>query len=273
MSGPKRAVPTKKGRYYTDPQDVLKRYVSVTNVIDTINKPALVGWAARTVAEQAVNDLVLVTKLSRTDKAAAVAYLKGTPYAEKDAAAHLGSRIHAIAEGHELGHDMPELADDEQQMVRQYLAFRDDWQPTYEATEATVCNRTHGYAGTLDGLLRFTHSPLPKAGGALVVGDYKTGRTGPYAEWGLQLAAYAHAEALWLPDDSEIPMPTVHGGVVIRIRPDSYGVYELDPTALPVLLDVFTHLLHVTRWLHNDLQQGCFSERLIPTSSTAAEVA
>jgi hypothetical protein len=273
MSGPKRAVPTNKGRYYTDPQDVLKRYVSVTNVIDTINKPALVGWAARTVAEQAVNDLVLVTKMSRTDKDGAIAYLKGKPYAEKDAAANLGSRIHGIAEGHELGHDMPELADDERAMVEQYLAFRDDWKPTYEATEATVCNRTHAYAGTLDGLLRFQQYRLPKAGDALVVGDYKTGRTGPYAEWGLQLAAYANAEALWLPDDSEVAMPQVAGGVVIRIRPDFYGVYELDPAAMPVLFEVFTHLIHVTRWLHNDTQQACFSDRLIPQRTTAAEVA
>jgi hypothetical protein len=272
MSGPKRAVPTQKGRYYTDPQDVLKRYVSVTNVIETINKPALVGWAARTVAEQAVNDLVLVTKISRRDKAEAIAYLKGSPYAAKDAAADLGSRLHKLAEAHELGHDMPVLEDDEREMVQQYLAFREDWQPTYEATEATVCNRTLGYAGTLDGLLRFLRHRLPKAGDGLIVGDYKTGRTGPYPEWGLQLAAYGGAEALWLPDDSEVAMPKVVGGAVIRIRPDYYAVHELDPAAIPVLFEVFTHLIQVTRWLHNDTQQACFSDALIP-SKTAAEVA
>lgn len=270
MAGPRRAVPTQKGRYYSDPQDLLKRYVSVTNVIDTINKPALIGWAARSVAEEAVRSLVQVTKLSRTDPDAAVAWLKGKPYEARDAAANLGTRIHKLAEGHELGHDMRELADDERDMVEQYLAFRHDWRPEYEATEATVCNRTHGYAGTLDSLVSFPHVPLPKAGGGLVVGDYKTGRTGPYAEWGLQLAAYSKAEALWLPDDSEVPMPRTAGAVAIRIRPTEYGLYELDPAAIDALFEVFVHLLHVTRWLHNDTQQACFSDRLIPTPSTAA---
>lgn len=271
MSAPKRAVPTRKGRYYTDPKNPDARYVSVTNVLDSINKPALVGWAAKTVAQEAVDNLVHVTRLSRTDKAAAVAWLKGKPYEQKDAAAKLGSRVHDLAEKHELGHDMRELADDEVGMVEQYLAFRDDWKPEFEATEATVVNRTHGYAGTLDGLLRFPHAPLPLAGDGLIVGDYKTGKTGPYPEWGLQLAAYARAEALWLPDDSEVAMPATAGAVVIRIRPTEYGLYEVDPAALDALFGVFTHLIEVTRWLHGD--DAVFSGRLIPSQPTAAEVA
>lgn len=271
MAGPKRAVPTKKGRYYTDPKDVEARYVSVTNVIDTINKPALVGWAAKTVATEAVEHLVHVTRLSRTDKDAAIAWLKGKPYEQKDAAAKLGSRVHDLAEQHELGHDMRDLEEDEVGMVEQYMAFRDDWRPEYEATEATVANRTYGYAGTLDGLLRFPHIPLPLAGTALVVGDYKTGKTGPYDEWGLQMAAYARTEVLWLPDDSEIPMPATAGAVAIRIRPTEYGLHEIDPAAIDTLFGVFLHLLEVTRWLH--ASEGVFSERLIPTPAVAAEVA
>ncbi len=273
MAGPKRAVPTRKGRYYTDPQNPAARYVSVTNVIDTLNKPALVGWAAKTVATEAVANLVQVTRLARTDRDAAVAFLKGKPYEQKDAAAKLGSRVHHLAETHELGHDLGDLSEDERRMVDNYLAFRQDWQPEYEATEATVANRAHGYAGTLDGLMRFRSVPLPKAGDALVVGDYKTGRTGPYAEAGLQLVAYARAEVLWLPDDSEVPMPAVGGAVIIRIRPDEYGVHEIDPDAFDALYQVFLHLLEVTRWLHADDHDRVLSERLTPQVLTAAEVA
>ncbi len=271
--GPKRAVPTQQGRYYTDPKDLLVRHVSVTNVVETINKPALVGWAAKTVAEEAVHDLVRVTRMSRTDPQAAINYLKGRPYEKKDAAADLGSRIHEIAESVELGHDMRELADDERAMVGHYLAYRRAWQPEVEATEATVCNRTLSYAGTLDALKRYVRHPLPKAGSALVVEDNKTGRTGPYPEWGLQLAAYAKAEVLWLPDDSEVTMPAVHGGTILRIRPEYYELHELTPAALPVLFEVFTHLLHVTRWLHNEKQTAVFTGPLSPTSTPAAEVA
>lgn len=254
---PKTAIPTKKGRFYTDPNDANARYVSVTNVLDTaMNKPALVGWAAKTVAQAAVSSLVHVTRMARVDHDAAVSWLKGQPYAEKDAAAEKGSRLHELAEAHKLGQDAGGLVDIETEpdvhaMLQQFYAFLDDFAPEYEATEATVVNRTLGYAGTLDGLLRFAPADVPVLDGDLCVGDYKSGKTGPYPEWGLQLAAYANAEALWLPDGTEISMPDVSKttGVVIRVRPDHYGLHTYDLTGL---LDVFAHMAEVTRWVHSD---------------------
>lgn len=267
MSAPKRSVPTKKGRYYTDPQNTAARYVSVTNVIDTLNKPALVAWAAKTVAEEAVANVVQLVKMSRTDKPAAVSWLKGKPYETRDAAAKLGSRVHDLAEQRALGHDLGEIEPDAAAMVEQYLAFEADFAPVFEATEATVVNRTHGYAGTLDALVR-----IPVLGDRLLVLDYKTGKSGPYPEWGMQLAAYAAAEALWLPDDSEVPVPPVDGGAVLRLRPDGYALYEYDLTGM---LDIFLSLLTVTRWHHSD-NETAISGPVIPApapATTAAEVA
>lgn len=266
MSAPKRAVPTKRGRYYTDPKDTDARYVSVTNVIDTaLSKPALVGWAAKTVAQEAVTNLVDVVRMARTDGEAAVSWLKGRPYAQRDAAAKLGSRIHDLAEAHALGQDLGDYSDDPDVvgMVENYLAFREDWQPEYEATEATVVNRSIGYAGTLDGLLR-----IPELGDGLKVVDYKSGRTGPYPEWAVQLAAYASAEALWLPDDSEIAMPAVDGGLILRIRPDGYSLHEVKDLA--PLLDVFAHMVEITRWSHAADDAGAISDPLIPAAAAAA---
>lgn len=269
---PKTAVPTKRGRYYTDPADTTARYVSVTNVLDTaMNKPALVGWAAKTVAQTAVNSLVHVTRMARLDHDAAVSWLKGQPYAEKDAAAEKGSRLHELAEAHKLGQDVTGLVDVETEpdvhaMLQQFLAFLEDFAPEYEATEATVVNRTLGYAGTLDGLLRFGVDDLPGLDSPLVVGDYKTGRTGPYPEWGLQLAAYANAEALWLPDGTEIAMPAVSKttGVVIRVRPDHYALHTYDLTGL---IDVFAHMAEVTRWVHAD-PESIITGPVIPASAS-----
>lgn len=260
MAAPKRAIPTKKGRYYTDPKDPKARYVSVTNVIGTLDKPALVGWAARSVAEAAVDNLVQVVKMARTDKAAAVSWLKGQPYAARDTAAALGSRVHDLAERHQLGQDLGEIEPEAQAMVDQYLAFLDDHAPVFEATEATVVNRTLGYAGTLDALVR-----IPALGDGLYVLDYKTGKTGPYPEWGMQLWAYANAEALWLPDDTEVAMPEVVGGAVLRIRPEGYGLfpYNLDGLDVP-----FLALLQACRWVHGN-PESCIGEQCMPAAAEA----
>lgn len=269
MSAPKRAVPTRKGRYYTDPKNAKARYPSVTNVIDTsLNKPALVGWAARTVAEEALNSLPKLVKMARTERQAAVTWLKGQPYAKKDEAAHLGSAAHDIAEQVILGTRSRDEADDLEEplrsMVMQFLAFLVDWRPEYEATEATVVNRTVGYAGTLDALVR-----LPDLGDRLLVLDYKTGATGPYPEWALQLAAYANAEALWLPDGTEIPMPTVAGALILRVRPEFYALHEM-PSG-PEVFETFRSMAAVAQWVHAQDDKTC-GDPLVP-STVAAEVA
>lgn len=267
---PKHAVPTKKGRYY---QRDGERFISVTNVIDTcVNKPALVGWAARTVAEEAVDLLARpetalpLLRMARTAPDDAIKLLKGAPYAAKDAAAELGSAVHGLAEAHSLGQQLRDMSDDEQRMVDNYLAFLDDFHPTFEATEATVANRTHGYAGTLDALLRFP-TDVPEVGGRLCVVDYKTGKTGPYPEWALQLAAYAHAEHLWLPDGAEIPMPRIDGACVLRIRPDGYALHAMqaDDEVFAVFAQAACAL---ARALHDDAESWV-GERITPTADTA----
>jgi hypothetical protein len=271
MAAPKTAKATSKGRYYTNPRDPEKPLISVTNVLDAaIGKPALVGWAARTVAEQAVARLPIVTKLSRTDPAAAVQLLKGTPYAEKDTAAKLGTRIHELAEAHELGQGLPDdLLDDEKAMVENYLAWREDWKPVFEATEATVRNYTVGYAGTCDGLIRFPdfEDRLP----GLYALDYKTGKTGPYPEWALQVGgAYAHAETLVLPDGTDIPMPRVDGAIALRIRPDRYAMHLLRSDEL--VRDTFRHMVAVARFLHSTEDPFSAAIPLIPEPADDADL-
>lgn len=241
---PKLAVPTKKGRFYRHPNrpDVL--YLSVTNALSVINKPALVGWAARTVAEEAMANLPSLIRNSRSPakRAEAIDRLRGRPYAKRDAAADLGSRIHAAAEDHAL--EKPGAVDDDvRPFLEQYVRFRDDFQPEYEASEATVAHHDLLYAGTLDAIVVI--------GGRRLMVDYKTSSTRPvdsiYDEYLCQLAAYRYAQSLWLPDGSEEPVPQVDGCAVLNIRANDYALIEVD--ADEAAFEAFQAAIALSRWM------------------------
>lgn len=252
MSVPTNAQATDKGRFYAHPKTG-ELFPSVTTILGvSVNKPALVGWAARETAIAAVEwiagheDPAELKARCKADPDAAVKWLKGRPYAKRDSAANLGSRVHALAEGHTLGDVADGLDDDERAMFDQYLLFVLEHRPVYEASEATVINRTIGYAGTLDGIVR-----IPALGDGLHVVDFKTGKTGPYDEWALQLAAYAGGEAILLPNGDEIPMPEVAGAAVLRIRPKSYGLHPV-LTPLVDLFETFRSNCAVADFMHTD---------------------
>jgi hypothetical protein len=210
-------------RYY-DLHDGTK-LPSVTTILSTaLNKPALVGWAAKTVAEEALTNLPQIVKMSRTDRDGAVKFLKGRPYAERDDAANAGTKAHELAEAYVLGkpYEVPAPDTDLGKTLAQFVKFLEEWRPEFEATEAVVANVTVGWAGTLDAIAR-----IPALGNRLLVIDYKTSKSGPYAEWGLQIAAYARSEFLWLPDGTKTEMPAIEGAAVLRLRPDFYAVHEV----------------------------------------------
>lgn len=224
---------TDKGRFYTDPADPTRKYPSVTNVLSlAIAKPALIGWAAKETAQAAVDRAATLAADVEADRDKVLRELKGSRFASNEAAITLGNRVHDLAERHALGQDWTDLltADEDPRVaatMHHFGRFLEDWRPVYEAVEAVVVNRTVGYAGTCDALLT-----LP--GGDLAVLDYKTGKSGPYDEWSLQLAAYARAEALWVGQGdtaTEVPMPAVgRRAYVLRLRPDGYWLHGVDLT-------------------------------------------
>lgn len=230
-------------RYY-DLHDGTK-LPSVTTVLSTaLNKPALPAWAAKTVAEEALDNLPRLVKMSRTDREGAVKWLKGSPYAQRDAAADAGTKAHELAEAYVLGkpYEVPDESSDLGKTLAQFLRFLDDWRPTFEATEAIVANPTIGYAGSLDAIAR-----IPGLGDRLLVIDYKTSKSGPYPEWALQTAAYAKAEHLWLPDGTKVDMPAVEGAAVLRLRPGFYALHPVEAD-LDELLATFAAARHLASW-------------------------
>lgn len=276
-SGPANSTTTDGGhRTYTHPITG-EKFVSVTSALKVLGKEALVFWAAKVVAEQAMDYLPRLVKASRRRpcgdtgrdrcrecRQCAVIELKGHPVVARDEAGDLGKAVHKAVEHSELHGEWPAVVvirseDGDPREYRtdtgelapfldQYRRFRAAYKPTFEASEMTVISREYGYAGTLDGIMRLGWCP-PKhrnlVGSPLTM-DIKSGK-GVYVEAALQLAAYRHAEAVMLPNGEELPLPPTNDtAVVLHLRPDTYHVYPVD--AGQATFGAFLSTLAVHRW-------------------------
>jgi len=76
----------------------------VTTVIGAaLAKPALVGWAARTVAELVAQRRSILTEMSDAEL---VDFLAGAPYRERDESANRGTEVHRLAAELAQGRDV-----------------------------------------------------------------------------------------------------------------------------------------------------------------------
>lgn len=246
---PRNATSAGSKRYYSWRNE---RYWSVTTIIGGgVPKPALLPWGIKSVAEGAVAEREIVaamlakcetpTECAKGEFCAscdqAVRYLKGIPYAHRDRAADLGTYIHAATEAYALGKPFPTWPPAVRPRMKQFMQFLSDYKPEYEATEASVYNRTERYAGTLDAIMVI--------GSRRFVEDTKSGK-GVYPEVALQLAAYRHAEFIGVADGSEGPMPETDGAVVLHLTDSEYQLVEVD--AGPEVFRSFLYAREVFRW-------------------------
>lgn len=204
---------------------------SVTTIIGTLDKPALLYWAAQQTAEAAIDRAATWQAMVEDgDRAGAVKWLRDARFRAPKTnltAAQLGTIAHAMCEQYALTAVRPTKeqvtemvvreggteidADTEVDTLGRMLNQFDDWlnrfQPSYQATEVCVYNETYGYAGQADAFLTID--------GVRFIADYKSSRDTfdnrgnlrkPYPEQvGLQLAAYRYAEmaAVWRPRRTE----------------------------------------------------------------------
>lgn len=282
---PKNARQTSSGRLYEwrSPDagigDPPERFWSVTTILKGgLPSPALTAWGMKAVAEYAVANHKQLTSMLQTVRLrrgedgfyvitdpdqvqAAIDWLKGSPYRERDRKGDIGTAVHQAAEAHILGKPWPKPDDDVAPYVDQFHRFVDEFKPAFELAEASVYNRTEAYAGTLDAILT-----VPGRGRALV--DFKTSGKGVYPEHALQLAMYRFAEFIGLPDGTEAPMPSVDGCAVLWLAPDTYEL-------VPVQADeqVFTAAKYVRecfRWME-ELSKSVIGQPLpIPTDKEVA---
>lgn len=228
---------------------------SVTTIIDTLAKPALMYWAAEQSALAAVHSEATWKGMIADDEpdcrhvdaksCPAVKYLRDARFRKPKGlrtATELGELVHKACEQYALTGTKPEVDADVVPFLDQFDAWLDRFGPSYQATEVAVFHPELGYAGQADAFLTID--------GVRYIADYKStlsaedaqgNPTKPYPEQvGLQLAAYRHARyaAVWRPRRAEkmrrryyllgpdeqamaVPVPEVDTGLVIHITPES----------------------------------------------------
>lgn len=233
----------KSGRHYQWPPNAEEPELvvpSITNILRELAKPALTGWAAKTVAEYAVTNQDAWANLPAKD---AISLLKGSPYRHTRERADIGTAVHAAIETHING--AGEVDDTELlPYVAAGLQFLEDFAVKPSHVEATVFNETLQYAGTGD-LFADTRD------GVAVI-DWKTKTQGQrlYPETALQLAALAAGEWIGTVAGDQYDVPECSVGYAVALYDDAtYQAWTVDLEAHgPRLLKTFTALRTLHHW-------------------------
>ena len=216
-------------RFYVDPSTD-EKVPGVTSILGEINKSFLQFWAAKLVAEFAVDNFSAYSSLVMNgQREAAVEVLKGAPRRYTKERADIGSEAHDLFERIAIGEDIGQVHSDLQPYVDHFNQFLSDFRPQFLMNEETVWSAEHRYAGSFDAIAEIA--------GDIVVLDYKTSKA-VYEDTALQLAAYKNADFVLRPDGSKVPLPEVTHGAVVHITPEGYSVVPMR-----VDDDVFGHFL------------------------------
>ena len=253
MTSPKVSTIKRNGsRFYVHPESDVKA-VGVTSVLNMLPKEFLKVWAAKLVAETAVDNAGSWIGIALAgDRQGAIDYLKKAPMRNTGSAANRGTDAHdlfeRLAAGEKLGRR--DIHPDMTLFVDHFRQWLDLAKPEFLHLEATVWSDTYGYAGSFDALAKFTDEDGVERN---VILDWKTTRSGVHAEVALQLNAYANADYILHPDGTQEPLPEIHGAAVLWVVPEEWGFY---PVALdPEFMEVFRALQTVLRW-EKDLKSG-----------------
>lgn len=234
----------------------------VTSVIGKIDKSApLIAWAKGVTADAALADLAGLTAMAaERGPAVAKAFLTAHATGESDAAKHLGSSVHRLAEQLTRGEEV-DVPAEQLGYIDAYNRFRNDWAPEFKSLEHYVANLRWGYGGTFDFIAVID--------GKMTLGDLKTGK-GHYVETRLQLSALGHAEFLGLPGDpTKYELPAFEQYVVLHVRPgaypDGYQLYRVDLTTHD--WTAFLGALAIHRWAQMRPTKG---EPVLPPATEIA---
>ena len=219
-------------------------------------KPALINWAARTVAEHAVDywdELADLPKNERRDT------LRVAHRTERNRAGEVGTRVHAFVLRQALG--FREAADaDIDPYLDSYAAFVRDWDPHELVAERPVASRAFQYAGTPDTIAKLIdgHNWLL---------DFKTGRSGAWPDHALQMSAYARAEFYVDQSGVEQPLPTIERVGIVLLHHDDYSLLPVD--AGEATFEAFLCAYELAKWSERDRGE-VIGERLTPTREAVA---
>jgi hypothetical protein len=239
-------------RYTLDGRDV----PGVTTILKTLDKPALIDWAANTTAAYAIDHWAELADMSPSER---LNTLKGARWGENRRAIKRGHSVHELAERLAAG-DEVDVPDELAGHVEAYVRFLDEWDPEVMLSETVVGSRRYRYGGTLDLLARV-------GDGRVWLFDVKTGGKGVFGETALQLAAYARADVYLDRHGDEQPMPAVDAIAAIHVRADGYSVRVPAPP-IDELHRLFAHLAAVHRGI-GDMRDWFGDELAAPRAAAS----
>jgi hypothetical protein len=215
-------------------------------------------------AETAVENLGSIVSIAMNDPKGAIDYLKRAPDRFTANSADMGTEVHDLYERLAKGEDVNvrRLHPDLKVYFEHFQEFKKEFEPEFLYLEETIWSEAHEYAGSFD-FIAWINDPDTEGGRVLVIGDWKTTRSGVHEEVALQLAAYRHADYILRPDGEEIPLPEeISVGVVMHARPEGW---QLVPCRIDEeVYEVFQTLRKVYTWdketqktvLGDGVQQG-----------------
>lgn len=231
-------------------------YPGVTSVVGMLPKPALQFWAAKKVAEAAVER----GKVTERD----IGWLKAAPKRDLNQAADRGSSVHDTLDRLVNGEKV-DILDEERGYIDGFYQFCDRYDPDFLKTEETVHGSfgEHGYCGSFDAIVDI-------AAEAWLI-DFKTTRSGVHPEVAIQLAAYANAHSIIHPDGSSEPMPKIDRFGVLWLRPEEWAFVELNVTQDPddTMFKTFGALLGTWHWDNRFKKKAIGAQQASGRSSAA----
>lgn len=214
-----------KHQYFVDGKIV----PGVTGVMEIINKPALVGWAAKMCSEFLLRNLKPGQPLDEIEITTLANQMKRAHRVHADRAADIGSLAHLYIENvikYRLGINLIPPVSPVNEEAKNCIAAFTAWvsanQVKWIASEAKIYSRTFFYAGTLD--------IDAEINGERCIVDIKTSN-GIWPEYLLQTAAYQQAreEELGVQYDARWILRIPKDGGVIEAK--RYSNFERDFSA------------------------------------------
>lgn len=216
-----------------------KKADGVTTVLSkALNKPALLRWAPKAVAEWVADHLDEVAEMTERDRDDVVKELKNKPWEQRDAAADRGTEVHKLAE-RLVKNELVDVPEELAGHVNAYVDFLDTWQPKPILVEPVLANRALGYAGSADLVADIPNGERP-------LFDLKTSK-GVYGNMALQVAAYRYAEVYLDEHGDERSMADlgITSTYIVHVRADGYDVVPVE--AGEHQFKIFHHLLWISR--------------------------
>lgn len=226
-----------RGRHYRHPTtgDLVP---SVTNILSVINKPALMGWAARQVAIMAAEMREVLPTMEHDE---VVDLLKGAAARSSNRAGSRGTDVHQWIADELSGVATYELSGPAADYLHAARSWLNDYNPAPVTIETTMFHAL--YAGTADAVVEIE--------GSRWLLDFKTSR-GIYDEAALQTCALANC-FLWMQGEDAVDAGRIDKIGVVRF--DAKGKYEVrEVTDVETHQQMFLALVSLWNWQHDAIK-------------------